>query len=574
MKLDIHTQESSLKASETPFGMGRTSQLPAVVFMSCLCLGAVAIFSLNWRFSLMNGSYGTLGGVSTVGASRVLQGEIPYRDFWTSDGPGQFYLLALVFRIFGTHLMVEVVAASVVCALGACACYQFIRNLTHLPLLALAGAGIFLGILINTGYYLRLEAYPPAILLVLVSLNSLVTYYRTSVRHQLLISGLAVGLSAIFFYELAIISAISVLAGILLHCFHSSHNRATAWRDALLNMTSYVAGALVVTFPVVLFFSLTSGADFWKDVIIFVSRDWRVSAIHTSVDPWVINIQSGSRSELIDSAFAYVKYAMPFAFDVLGLILLGYNIRARKPLESALALTIGLAGWLHYYVAHVHIGNNIVSMSTYAVALSAMLYGLLASNLNGKKLRILQLAAVVILLGWFSTLTLRTEYNLVRKQFDRSLVELRLARVSGFKVMPYEAESLTNLVGFVTDHVAPDQPIFVGLNRHDIMLTNDVLAYFVLDRPPAVRYHELNPAVADTAEVQQEMIDDLEKKKPPVIITKTIFPDDVLDQVKADFRTRLPDIGAEDLDRYIHEHYVFSVEFAPYTVWTRRQAPL
>ena len=71
---------------------------------------ALALFATDWFRELQ------YDGVSTVGAERVLRGEIPYRDFWTMYAPGHFYLLALVFLVFGPHLLAEVVAASVISA--------------------------------------------------------------------------------------------------------------------------------------------------------------------------------------------------------------------------------------------------------------------------------------------------------------------------------------------------------------------------------------------------------------------------------------------------------------------------
>jgi hypothetical protein len=121
-----------------------------------LFIGVLGFYSLSWFYGLTNGHHHFQGGVSTVGAERVLAGDIPYRDFWTIYAPGQFYLLALLFRLFGTHLLVEVVAASIVCAAAACLCYRLVMNLVGQRLLALACAGIFVAAIFNTGYYNRL----------------------------------------------------------------------------------------------------------------------------------------------------------------------------------------------------------------------------------------------------------------------------------------------------------------------------------------------------------------------------------------------------------------------------------
>jgi hypothetical protein len=46
-------------------------------------------------------------GLIDFGAIRVFHGQIPYRDFWTMYGPGQFYALAALFKIASPSVLVE-----------------------------------------------------------------------------------------------------------------------------------------------------------------------------------------------------------------------------------------------------------------------------------------------------------------------------------------------------------------------------------------------------------------------------------------------------------------------------------
>ena len=44
-------------------------------------------------------------GLILTGAMRVANGEIPHRDFYANYGPAQFYVVALLFKLFGPSVM-------------------------------------------------------------------------------------------------------------------------------------------------------------------------------------------------------------------------------------------------------------------------------------------------------------------------------------------------------------------------------------------------------------------------------------------------------------------------------------
>src|SRR5215472_7264315 len=46
-------------------------------------------------------------GMIITGAMRVAGGAVPHRDFYTEYGPGQFYVLAGLFDLFGQTVLVE-----------------------------------------------------------------------------------------------------------------------------------------------------------------------------------------------------------------------------------------------------------------------------------------------------------------------------------------------------------------------------------------------------------------------------------------------------------------------------------
>src|SRR5215813_3965965 len=45
-------------------------------------------------------------GIVLQGAHRILDGQLPYRDFFTFYTPGSFYLTAALFKVFGDSILV------------------------------------------------------------------------------------------------------------------------------------------------------------------------------------------------------------------------------------------------------------------------------------------------------------------------------------------------------------------------------------------------------------------------------------------------------------------------------------
>jgi hypothetical protein len=68
---------------------------------------ALFLFCVAYLFALRH--YSSLEpdeGIVLTGAEHILHGEVPYRDFFSFYTPGSFYLVALLFRVFGDSLTV------------------------------------------------------------------------------------------------------------------------------------------------------------------------------------------------------------------------------------------------------------------------------------------------------------------------------------------------------------------------------------------------------------------------------------------------------------------------------------
>jgi hypothetical protein len=115
-------------------------------------------------------------------------------------------------------------------------------------------------------------------------------------------------------------------------------------------------------------------------------------------------------------------------------------------------------------------------------------------------------------------------------------------------------------VQLIQERTSPGDPLFVGNTRHDKVLYNDALFYFLADRPVATRYHEYSPLVTDTLSVQREMVRDLERERPPWVVLVGI-PESK--EPNASSRSS----GVTVLDEWIREHYVPDTTVGIYQLW-------
>ena len=73
-------------------------------------------------------------GLALVGGMRVLHGDVPMRDFWAIYPPGQAYMLAALFGVFGENVMVERVYDTLVRILLALTIYLVARGVAVVAL--------------------------------------------------------------------------------------------------------------------------------------------------------------------------------------------------------------------------------------------------------------------------------------------------------------------------------------------------------------------------------------------------------------------------------------------------------
>src|ERR1035438_2911972 len=78
-------------------------------------VGAIFLASVVWLTLCMDRNVNVYDeGAILYDAARVLDGDLPHRDFYVPYGPGQSNVLAALYKIFGASVLIERVWDTVV----------------------------------------------------------------------------------------------------------------------------------------------------------------------------------------------------------------------------------------------------------------------------------------------------------------------------------------------------------------------------------------------------------------------------------------------------------------------------
>jgi hypothetical protein len=154
-------------------------------------------------------------GILVSFPTRVLAGDLPYRDFETFYGPGDPYLVAGLFRVFGASLGAERAVGFVFRLLLVVVLYVLVRRFGELP--ALAGGVLAACLVAADG--VNANNHVAALALTVVALVALE-------RRRLLLAGLLAGGAALFGAEFAVVAPLAAVPLLL------RSGRKAAWFGA------------------------------------------------------------------------------------------------------------------------------------------------------------------------------------------------------------------------------------------------------------------------------------------------------------------------------------------------------
>jgi hypothetical protein len=251
-------------------------------------------------------------------------------------------------------------------------------------------------------------------------------------------------------------------------------------------------------------------------------------------------------------------------------------LRRRKTETQTLSAAILFLGFIPFFwlAAHVQRNTHPYSMAIFSMLLGVMLWGNLSRNRReGRVVRTgLALAALVYAMGLLTQPSMslfRAAYELPQSR------TLGIPGTQGIRVSRASYEAYRPIYDFVRRNVPPDEPIYVGVQRHDAIVINDLRFYYLLRRRGSGPHYELHPGIADSEQNQQAMIRAIDRHGVRcVVLWRFGWSDDVLDRIKARRMAAVEGLGATSLDEFLGAAFEPIGEYDQYVLLWRRGVPV
>ena len=545
-------------------------------------LDRVILFVVAFLFLAVGSFWGLPSGKAVAGALVILDGGVPYRDFWTMYAPGQFYAVAALFGLFGRELFVQAIAVCLVRAAAAVSFHLLLCRLGASRWSALGLSIVFVLMFWRTAP--ELTDYAPALLCLLLALNLIVAYFETGGRGHLRWAGVWLGVAACFKHDVAAYIAVGVTVSLFASWWLVKQRRPATWLPPARATLVVATAALATIAPLSIVTAWTAASDAWNDLFVFpfaVFPKVRGDLFPAVIPDLSLVFEWLSQPRRAAAALAAAQGLAPWAVlrgpEVVflgGVAVLLATFRRAAPARIGQLLML-LGGMPFFWTAaHVQHNTHPYTLAVLGAGIGVIAWSLFGDRIDSRRwLRVPLSMFIAVYVGGLVTAA-GIEAALVYYEWQGSRV-LQLSGFRGVRVPARVYDSVEPIGRFVRTHTNAGEPIYTGLLRHDSIVVNNALLYAIADRPACCGYTELHPGVGDRAAVHREIIRKLETTGVGTIVLWEFgWPERVMEARKRHTMAAVADAGSTLLDDYIAQRFERVEQHGELHVFRRRPAPV
>jgi hypothetical protein len=485
-------------------------------------------------------------GLMLQAAARIADGQVPYSDFWWYYPPGQCYLLAGLWELFGPSLLPWRVLRVLLDATVAVLAYLLARRRAPRGF-ALAAA---LSAALAMAYPTSPHPFPVSLAL---ALGALLVFERHPAW-----AGVLVGVGAAWRLEFAAYLAAGMALAYMVRPPGAppSSGRLTP----LIRMSVPAAGvAALLYLPVVAAAGLGPSWDLIVRYPLVEFGDYQGLPFPLDYDG---SLAAGSFGELRSTVETLLQFYLPLALMVgLAASVVVLALHAGRSEWPVVAFGVFSGGMAHYLLVRPDLFHT-APLAVMVCVLAAWALAAVTGSRRGVRAPAL-VAAIIAGLALGFVLVEGLDRRALAIGEDTVPLDLQVA--DGVRERPDQAGPLERAVRYAAGEVAPGRPIYVTTSRSDLVTSGNPLFYVLAGRPNPTRYDIAAPGVVTSTPVQREIVRDLERERVELVVR---FDDPVTTAPEPN-RAGEPS-GVRILDEYLARRYRRAARFGSYVMLERR----
>jgi len=453
-------------------------------------------------------------GLYLPGIQSILNGEIPYRDFFQLRGPFELYVPAFMMRLFGENIAVL-------------SSYFYIGTVMTLIMCVILGKQLlstrlfyYLAVLVITA-----KTFPRVVftywggmrfVLGLMAIAFAVQYFKTKNSLFLFFSGIIAACGFWTSLEIGVFAGMAVLLSLAF----SAAFKLLSKNDFIKAVYQFLIGFCVITLPYCIYLQLNGALNPYFENILTIVQNMEntfpqvETAPKNLLEAVLSMLNPGSKNfRHLTPAYLYIFLAIYYGFQIK-------NNQLR--LKDAAIICLAAYGFIFYVGSFRNIWSSNFEMTLQPEKI--LLFVLLERAffiLKDKKGKIIQemnsmdtplfkqrlkVWSIYIFLGGVIFSSIRYPIDRMNKRFyafkyvrnkimgneteslkplhDQKKIELNLNRVKGLTVPTMQAQDFIELTKFMNDHTSPQDAV--------LMYPEGAAYSFIIDRPFVGRFPMAN----------------------------------------------------------------------------------
>jgi len=516
-------------------------------------LVAMAAFCLRWPLVSWDLNVADEGYLATA-AQRILDGEVPYRDFQRNYAPGIFYLLTACLKIFGHSVLVMrylwLVMLAAVCALA----YLVARPFA--PRWAAGWAALVPAFLQPPVHKMFVPLSVVAALLIARH-----TLRQNLSRGGIFILGICLGTVALFRQDAAgagfLTASITFVGEAFLQVRGSGASKITAAARAFLNVTLFSAGVITVCLPVGAAFAAAGAlCAMIKQLLLDGLRDNAAMAL--PFPPLSVVVSRGTALFGRVEAAAFYYPALASCSGLLLALSARFSRRFRRRhlfIMQIAAMTILMHAAFLQRSDLPHLKQVLVLPSLLAALIAGEMWRWIVRRKAAPARRVIGAAVLAAALG---SAVLFTWWGLSADLLDAYRDRSRGQPLGEPRARVYLPRRKRDRIRFAIDAIRensqPGEPILVAPYAP--------LLYFITGRPNATEHDSMFPGMVSAPGVQKSILRDLRRAGVRLIVVWGIEWDDRPER-------RFPEY-ADELAAFMEREFTLVDSYGKWYIYKRR----